>query len=267
MNEQDIRGLADIAVSAGTATREQANQWVASDVAALDGNTPPHAPQVGGAELAMRNRMAADVAAGRRTADDAKAAIELWLSITPEDGGTSQHGSPDAPAEPQELADPLGKLPLDDGLPDRPSHPADYKFPPASSKFDGPTLQAVRDLAWQSRMPQSIATEVFTTADSYVHRYVDSGRPLSDAEYDTLTRTTTAKVHTAYGADAPAKLDQARRFVTELVNVNPKLLDLIGTGLGSDFGFVCHVINAASRLYEGAPPVTALQALNAARGK
>ena len=62
------------------------------------------------------------VRTGQMTREQADLALSHFGSIPPVDG--AEPVKPGAPEEPKPLADPLGKISLDQGLPDRPADPA-----------------------------------------------------------------------------------------------------------------------------------------------
>ena len=251
-----FRALGEHAVSLGKMTPAQLEAGLASDLQS-ELASDLDAEQAGQSTRDERGRFAGKTAAESRDMQAARAMADGLLKagrlteaeheqILARAQNELETGKEGAPFESAKPADPLGKLDVDPAI-DRPSDPSGYKFPQAKSEsLDVPTMQAIQKLAWQARLNQPTASEVFNIADEY------SAKTFSDAEYQLLTQQTTAKVHAKYGAETPAKLEQARRFVTAVMKENPALLPLIGTGLGSDYRFVVRMIEHASMLY-GAP--------------
>ena len=245
-----FRALGEHAVASGKMTRAQLEAGLADDLESEVAGLAPRDERGRFAGTRPEKTESSDLRAARAMLDGLVKAGRLTQAEHDQHLARAQNeletGKEGAPLESAKPADPLGKLDVDPAI-DRPSDPSGYKFPQAKSEsLDVPTMQAISQLAWQARLNQPTASEVFNIADEY------SAKTFSDAEYQLLTQQTTAKVNAKYGAETPAKLDQARRFVTAVMKENPALLPLIGTGLGSDYRFVVRMIEHASMLY-GAP--------------
>lgn len=142
-------------------------------------------------------------------------------------------------------ADPLGETKLDPMF-DRLSSPDLYRFPPLTSGNITPNeLGAMRELAWQARVPLPIAHEMAAAADTY------AAKQMTEAEIALLTKRTMADLNRRYGDETPAKVALAVRLVADVSKVNPAVRQLIGTGVGSDPVFVMQVIEHAARVYGG----------------
>lgn len=218
---QGIRAMASALVQCGGLTREQADKMIESDLRDLRSGAPAGFPP----DIAD-----AWVASGAMTREEADELIGL--------SAAQRAAALDLP----KLADPLGDLQLEPDF-DRPATPAEYRFPPA--KAEGASLESVRDaqrLAWQARMPVPIAMEMFKLADGY------TGKPLDAGAIALLSATNHAKLERMWGEETQAKIELGRRFIAELQAVNPRVMPLMDTGLGSDLGFVLLLVAHAERV-------------------
>lgn len=107
--------------------------------------------------------------------------------------------------------------------------------------------RAVQQLAWQARLPEPIAAELFSIADGY------DGKGLSDEKIALLSKETMASLRLRFGAETDTKVAQAQRLIQQVGRANPVIFDLLGTGLGSDLRFVTQMVMHADRLYGGNP--------------
>jgi hypothetical protein len=140
-------------------------------------------------------------------------------------------------------ADPLRVYELDPAF-DRPATPEAYKLPQALSAELGPAeIRAAQTLCFQARLPQALASDLFATADAY------ESKNLGEADIAMLTQNTMAALHRQFGDQTAAKVAQAQRLAQEVAAVNPILLDLLASGLGSDQRFVTQMVMHADRLY------------------
>ena len=244
MNEAEARSLADYAVSRGTMTRAQADAGLAGAPAtAAEPTTPAAAPPAPESRAvrdlkAMTDGLVKNGRLSRADADKLLAADVYSIETGDELGELGELGL-------SKTADPLGETKLDPAF-DRPSSPDLYRFPPLTSGNITPNeLGAMRELAWQARVPASIAHEMAAVADTY------AAKEMTEAEIALLTKRTMAEVNRRYGAETPAKVKLAERLVADVAKVNPAVLQLIGTGVGSDPVFVMQVIEHASRVYGG----------------
>ena len=250
MNEAEARSLADYAVARGTLTRAQADAGFASDASpapaatapAPAAGTPAAAPAPPSRDVeglkAMTDELVKNGRLSREDADKLLAADVYWIETGDELGELGEMGL-------SKTADPLGETKLDPAF-DRLSSPDLYRFPPLTSGNITPNeLGAMRELAWQARVPLPIAHEMAAVADTY------AAKEMTLAEIALLTKRTMADLNRRYGAETPAKVALAVRLVADISKVNPALEQLIGTGVGSDPVFVAHLIEHAARVYGG----------------
>ena len=247
MNEAEARSLADFAVARGTMTRAQADAGLASDAApspapAPTSATPAAAPAPASRDVEGLKAMTdALVKSGRLSREDANKLLAADVYSIETGDELAELGELGL----SKTADPLGETKLDPAF-DRPSSPDLYRFPPLTSGNITPTeLGAMRELAWQARVPLPIAHEMAAVADTY------AAREMTVAEIALLTKRTMADLNRRYGAETSAKVALAQRLVSEVSKVNPALEQLIGTGVGSDPVFVMQVIEHAARVYGG----------------
>lgn len=276
-DEAAWRGLADHAVSLGQMSRAEADAGLAHDLvpepdqpAAVrdsSGRFANAAPQPNAAEptdvRVVRTMAKALLDAGKLTQreHDLMVAADLHsLSVASDFAAdptwqTADEATLDEYLDGHEAnvaaklpkgPDPLGKHELDPVW-DRPSAPSEYKLPAAQSEsLDVPTLKAIQQLAWQARLPQPVAKELFVIADNFMAK-----DDLTDDQIGLLTQNTMAQLRVRYGDQTDAKVAQGQRLIAEVAKVNPALLQLVGTGLGSDHRFVSYILAHADRLYGG----------------
>lgn len=140
-------------------------------------------------------------------------------------------------------ADPFAGSQLDPVF-DRPATPDEYKFPQARSGEATPdSIRAVQELAWQARMPQPIAQQLFEMADNYM------AQKLTPVDVELLKAQSWARLRHVWGEQTEAKVALAQRFIDKLHAANPRTLPLMDTGIGSDAGFVMQIVAHAERLY------------------
>jgi hypothetical protein len=240
MNEGAIQSLADHAVAAGTATRAQADAWIAADVAALNAPDAPMTPsQTAQADDFMQRRAADLVSSGEMTQEQADAALKTWMGTdapsTPQQG----HQQPIGP-----VADPFAGAQLDPGF-GPPERPTEYRF-----DIPNPDVMTVQELGWTqdvfhtAKMPTGIASQIFNTVMQLAQQ------PMEAAELGLMSQRTMAELRQTYGANTDAMTALGRRFVQDLDKARPGVIDMLNnSGAGSHPVVVRQIIEHAARVY------------------
>lgn len=250
----EIQQLGDMAVAAGTATREQVDQWVAADIAALgqpDAAVPgaqpsaqppttPMSPQ----EQDLRASAEALIQQGVITKEDAERLIQQQLG-QPQQQQAAQSPAQEAPPRPEVLQD---VNPLEPGF-DRPPTPDAYQFPP----FDLPQVaerdmlgaqQEVRQIMFDARMPQSVAEPVWREFEKLLRQ------PMNHAEHELTKASTHVTLGRIWGDRKDEMLDYGNRLMDVLCAAHPALREAFSsTGAGSHPVIVAQICEHAARLY------------------
>jgi hypothetical protein len=239
----DIQALADIAVSAGTATPQEAQAWVAADLAEIGAQPTLGTPGAAAApgDAGIHARAAELVRTGAMTREQADRALAAYLAAPLPEGSTAPAEAAAAPpAGPP--ADPLGSLTVDPVF-DRPASPNAYQLP-FSQAVDLTTdqMRQVQQLCFQARLPQALAVDLFTTADRY------QAAPLSEEAHKLQAARTRVLLERQFGDQLPTKLAQADKLLAMVEKANPLMTALLESGLNSDPRFCLQVIQHAERL-------------------
>lgn len=259
MNEQDIRGLADIAVASGTATRAQADQWVTSDVAALSAEDAPSGAlkptQLDGpahTDVAIRARLDELVRTGEMTQQQAEAAFARYGSIPPAKDESTEPAAPEKP--PAALAssgapDPFEGVTLEDGF-GPPAKATDYRLDAlVADKLTTAQIQNIGETLYAAKLPTPIATQIVSEIANF------EARNLDEKGLRMLNQRTMAQLDRVWGAERDSKIKVARTFLRELDKVRPGVLRLLeDSGAGSSPIVIQQIALHAERI-------------NAARGK
>lgn len=250
----EIQQLGEMAVSAGTATREQVDQWVAADIAALGqpeaveaSSQPAAQPQQPTAPMSpleqdLRAAAEQEIQKGTLTREDAERLIQQQLG-QPQQPAEIQ--AQEAPPRPEVLQD---VNPLEPGF-DRPPTPDAYQFPP----FDLPQVaerdmlgaqQEVRQIMFDARMPQSVAEPVWREFEKLLRQ------PMNHAEHELTKASTHVMLGRIWGDRKDEMLDYGNRLMDVLCAAHPALREAFSsTGAGSHPVIVAQICEHAARLY------------------
>lgn len=254
----DITALADASVAQGTVSREQADQWVAADVASLDQPVDAHlatvdkpaaapvaepsapvAPkQVQTAEEAGIRAMAdAMVEKGHITHEQADKMISDEINAMNGEDSTAQQ----APARPEVLTE-INQL--DAGC-DRPDSPNQYQLGiPKLPTMGVPELAEVQGIFYDAHMPRSVAETIWPEIEKLAIK------PVSNDDLILMNASTHAFLERTFGKEKDEMLVYGCRLMNELYAKHPDLKDVMErTGAGSHPVVVAQICGHGARLY------------------
>jgi hypothetical protein len=247
MTPESIRGMADMAVAAGTVTREQADRWVTADLAEIQASTPVLSSSAPPGDAGVAQRALDLVRSGQMTQAQADAALAMYHAapLPPDEKPQSKTPTPGQASPPAPSGAPLpwADVQLDPGF-GPPAKPTDYRFEAMlAPALEADQLRGIGEIFHAAKMPPGIAHQIFSEVASMAAQQID------DQGMQLLNQRTMASLTALWGAQTGAKIETGRTFLRDLERARPGVLALLEeSGAGSSAVVIRQVVAHAERV-------------------